>query len=278
MNKKFINSGIYSKRMYYLKLTWLIFSRTPLVISIMLALTVTLVFGIEFFTKSDTREPIITIINNLSYNCLAGCIFYLFTLHVPQEIKKIKLHILVHNKTMNLTSQINNIFMTLIEYSHSCKTTVKLTRNEIDDLFKKLSKELQNILNSTNSFLKVDSQTESKVFNNWIEYWNWKSNKIKRCINELAPYNEFLSYQYLKYLTTIESKFFHMDYVIDVFKYNKNNKTLHLFQVTLDTLLFYSQKLGEQLHQDFGELSFRLHSYEFVKDMKEAGANPFLKS
>ena len=270
--KKFEQSGIYNNKTYNLRLVWVVCSTTPRVLNFLSLFTFTFLVTDEFYVEGMISRnhwlktsSVNLIAVNLCYNCLAGCIFYFLTIHVPREVKKMKMFGYLNSATAYLFLEIVTVFKTLIEYTEP--VTEDNYFHIVEAKYKSITKDiLEEILKKKNPHEELNSFSETCRFENWIDYWQWKATNVNKLIRDLLPYYDLLSPEFLYYLGKIDGKFRRMNGLINRLEYNND---MYIFLDALDPLLFYSKKINDISSSELWSPYFRLNSFAFNQDRKE---------
>ncbi len=173
----------------------------------------------------------------ICYASIATGIYFFFVQHLPLENKKVKYSRFINNRVYSISSEIREILKNigLKQQIESGKIPSQL--------------EIEECCVCINPMSKVfDIKSSTIDFNDWYEYLNYKSNKVKGQISDLMYISELLDQDLIEMLLNIQD-------VFDNFIFNERSKfgnsDLSLFAHPLYEVCNYSLIANELMSKQF---------------------------
>lgn len=185
-----------------------------------------IVDAISLYNKTDWWH-LLNFISKLSYSYISAFVFYLVAVHTPKERKKVKMFLYVANSTAYLITELryfHNNFHSYVNVSDTAKASA-----------------LGDILNKQNPYVPLNA--ESKLYPDWLSYYEWKSKRVQTLIGNILYLYDFLSPTYLKYLIIIRAQFENVDMQ---YHHVKGSNNMSIFVLIFPDIKYNIQKLEHE--------------------------------
>ena len=177
------------------------------------------------------------IYTQLCYASIATGIYFFFVQHLPLENKKVKYSRFINNRVYSISSEIREVLKNLGLKQHIESGKVA-TKQQIEEYCA--------VINPMTTVYDIKSST--KPFNDWYDYLNYKSYKVKSQFSDLMYLSELLDQDLIEMLINIQD-------VFDNFIFNErskfSNSDLSLFAHPLYEVYNYSLIANELMAKQF---------------------------
>lgn len=164
-------------------------------------LAIELIFK-NFPAPSQTFFSLGEIYLKICYSILAASIFFFINQHLPKEEKKLKYYRFINNKTLSINREIEFILESL--------KIPRANGGGYNNINEELIKDACSIINPMTPVFNI--QESVSPFNDWYDYFNYKTLKIKELIRDLLLIDESLDTDLVEKLLIIEDVLVHSLY------------------------------------------------------------------
>ena len=175
----------------------------------------------------------------ICYASFATSIYFFFIQHLPVENKKIKSSRFIANRVTKIYSEIIEIFKN-IGLKEVIEAGEKVTYKQFEDYCKKLHP-MKSV---------YDFKSSTSFFEDWYEYLNFKSIKIKGQVTDLMKISELLEEESLEMLLNIHDIF---DQLIFNDRTKFSNENLELYAYSLYEAYCFSNLANESTYKQLNK-------------------------
>jgi len=158
---------------------------------VVLAILMIELIGKRFSAINHSFYVLGDIFLKLCYSITAAIIFYFINQHLPREKRKLKSIVFVNNKIHNIQFEFKYLMLGISQELGDVRFS-EFTRDKFKFYFEKI-----------NPNHPVVVQHDGK-FNDWYEFINYKSSKIKANTNDLLSLNDIIDSEIMHYVFAID--------------------------------------------------------------------------
>lgn len=208
--------------------------------------------GKSFHAKNHVFYVLGDIWLKLCYSLCAAIIFYFINQHLPKQARKLKALPFLSAKLVGIHLEVVLLVQTL-------------SKDFVEQQFSGITREWVNeACLKVNPHLPVISKEAATPFNNWYEYLNNKSAKIKAMINDLILLEDIIEPKLMAIIYLIDQKVSGAG-SLNVDRRRTSNTDLLYFSSDIWGLIIESEHAIRSRGKNFAKLE-RLHHYLFSKN------------